>query len=63
MVADMVIDEGRDEVVGVVVTRLQPQKQRNIVLLTGFLEIPRQQLIFKEFVILPLHGEFKPEGY
>lgn len=56
MVADVIIDEGGNEIVGVIITRLQPQEEWNINTPACLLKLVWQQLIImQEFVILPLH--------
>ncbi|RZR79129.1 hypothetical protein BHM03_00004755 [Ensete ventricosum] len=57
MVMDVIVDEGRNEVVGMVIARLHPKHQRSICTLAGVLEVVGQQLIVKELVTLSLSGE------
>lgn len=57
MVVDVIVDEGRNEVVGMVIARLHPKHQRGICTLAGILEVVGQQLIVKELVILSLSSK------
>src|SRR5688572_2815389 len=59
--AQVVLDEGRNEVVAVVVTRLPPQRQRVAGILAGLLETIRHQLLLEELVGEPLvHEQWRP---
>lgn len=50
----MIINEGGDKIVRVIITRLQPQKEWNISNPACLFKLVRQQLIVQKFVILPL---------
>lgn len=55
MVADVVINEGGNKIVRVIITRLQSQKEWNISILACLFKLVGQELIMQEFVINTLH--------
>src|SRR5688572_33371817 len=59
VVAQVVLDEGRDEVVAVVVTRLAAQRQRVARVLAGLLEPLGHQLLLEERVRETLVHEYR----
>ena len=63
VMAQVVLDEGRDEVVAVVVARLAPQRQRVTCILAGLLEPLGHQLLLEKRVRKALvHEDRRPPG-
>lgn len=54
MVADVIINEGGNKIVRVIITRLQSQNEWNISIFACLFKLVGQQLMQK-FIILPLH--------
>ena len=54
MVADVIINEGGNKIVRVIVTRLKSQEQRHIEIPACLFELVRKQLILQKLVIFPL---------
>jgi len=50
MPVQVIAHEGRDEIIAVVVSRLPPQRQRNVGLGTGRLQQFRTKLLFQEII-------------
>jgi len=55
MVADVIINEGGNKIVRVIITRLQSQKEWNISIFACLFELVGQQLVMQKFIILPLY--------
>ena len=55
MVADVIINEGGNKIVRVIVTGLQSQEEWNINIPACLFKLVGQQLVMQEFVIFPLH--------
>lgn len=55
MVADVIINEGGNKIVRVIITRLQPQKEWNLSICACLFKLVGQQLLMQKFIILPLH--------
>lgn len=58
MVADVIVNEGGNEIIGVIIPRMHAYKKRNIHGSACLLKLVGQQLIMQEFVIFPLHISF-----
>lgn len=55
MVADVIINEGGNKIVRVIITRLQSQKEWNISFFACLFKLVGQQLLMQKFIILPLY--------
>lgn len=60
MMEDVIVNKGGDKEVGMVITRLQSQKNWDSMFLASFREFVGQQLIMQKFVIFPLQPGITP---